>query len=44
VAKAEAAGREVIKPCFEVPGVGRIAVVEGSTGAIIGMMTATPSA
>ncbi len=39
VAKVEAAGGGVIKPCFDVAGVGRIAVVEDSTGAIIGLMT-----
>jgi predicted enzyme related to lactoylglutathione lyase len=42
VAKVEAAGGGVVKPCFDVPGVGRIAVVEDSTGAIVGMMTAKP--
>src|SRR5215475_12460080 len=44
VKKVEAAGGGVIKPCFDVPGVGRIAVVEDSTGAVIGMMTANPAA
>ena len=44
VKKAEAAGGGVIKPCFDIPGVGRIAVVEDSTGAVIGMMTAKPPA
>jgi predicted enzyme related to lactoylglutathione lyase len=42
VAKVDAAGGEVIQPCFDVPGVGRIAVVADSTGAVIGIMTAKP--
>src|SRR5262245_10518500 len=44
VKKAERAGGEVIKPCFDIPGVGRIAVVEDATGAVIGIMTAKPAA
>ena len=43
VAKAEAAGGEVCMPCFDVPGVGRIAMVVDSTGATIGLMTAKPA-
>ena len=43
VAKVAKAGGEVLKPCFDVPGVGRIAIVEDPTGAIIGIMTAAPS-
>ncbi len=44
VAKVAAAGGEVAKPCFDVPGVGRIAIIEDPTGAMIGIMTAAPSA
>jgi uncharacterized protein len=44
VAKVAAAGGEVVKPCFDVPGVGRIAMVEDPTGAMIGIMTAKPAA
>jgi hypothetical protein len=44
VAKVEAAGGEIAKPCFDVPGVGRIAIIEDPTGAIIGIMTAAPAA
>ena len=43
VAKVAKAGGEVLKPCFDVPGVGRIAIVEDPTGAVIGIMTAAPS-
>ncbi len=42
VAKVAKAGGEVLKPCFDVPGVGRIAIVEDPTGAVIGIMTAAP--
>lgn len=42
VAKVEKAGGEIAKPCFDVPGVGRIAIIEDPTGAMIGIMTATP--
>jgi predicted enzyme related to lactoylglutathione lyase len=34
----------VAKPCFDVPGVGRIAIIEDPTGAMIGIMTAAPGA
>ena len=44
VAKAEKAGGEVVMPCFDVPGVGRIAMVVDSAGAPIGLMTAKPAA
>ena len=43
VAKVAKAGGEVLKPCFDVPGVGRIAIVEDPTGAVIGIMTAAAS-
>ena len=40
VAKVEAAGGGIIKPCFDIPNVGRFAVVEDATGAVIGLATA----
>jgi hypothetical protein len=39
VAKAVKAGAKLIKPIFEVPGVGRIAVLEQPGGAGVGWMT-----
>ena len=42
VAKVAKAGGEVLKPAFDVPGVGRIAIIEDPTGAMIGLMTAKP--
>ena len=39
VAKAEKAGAKLMKPIFEVPGVGRIAVLMQPGGAGIGWMT-----
>jgi predicted enzyme related to lactoylglutathione lyase len=39
VDKAKAAGASVIKPVFDVPGVGRIAVLKEPGGAVIGWMT-----
>jgi uncharacterized protein len=44
VAKVAKAGGEIAKPCFDVPGVGRIAIIEDPTGAMIGIMTAAPGA
>lgn len=35
----EAAGGRVIKPCIDVPDVGRIAVIEDPAGADVGVMT-----
>ena len=37
--KAQAAGATVLKPVFDVPGVGRIAVLKEPGGAVIGWMT-----
>lgn len=37
--KAVAAGGEVLRPAFEVPGVGRIAVVADTEGAVSGWIT-----
>ncbi len=38
VAKVEAAGGMVIRPPFDVPGVGRIAIVKDKGGAVCGWM------
>jgi hypothetical protein len=35
-------GGQVLKPVFEVPGVGRIAIVRDPTGAALGIMTPAP--
>lgn len=43
VAKAAKAGAKLMKPVFEVPGVGRIAVLMEPGGAGIGWMTPTKS-
>jgi hypothetical protein len=37
--KVEGAGGEVIRPVFEVPGVGRIAILKDPTGAVVGWIT-----
>ena len=39
VAALEKEGGKVMKPAFDVPGVGRIAVVADATGAMMGWMT-----
>lgn len=39
LSKATAAGGEVLRPPFEVDGVGRIAIVRDRTGAVMGWMT-----
>ncbi len=36
---AAAAGGKVVQPPFDIPGVGRIAMIQDPTGAMIGMMT-----
>lgn len=41
LAKLEAAGGTILKPAFDVPGIGRIAIVADATGAPLGWMTAT---
>jgi predicted enzyme related to lactoylglutathione lyase len=38
VAEAEAAGGKLLMPIFDVPSVGRIAVLQDPTGAVIGWM------
>jgi predicted enzyme related to lactoylglutathione lyase len=39
VVKATAAGAELVRPIFEVPGVGRIAILKDPTGAGLGWIT-----
>jgi len=39
VTKVEGAGGEVVRPVFEVPGVGRIAIVKDASGASVGWIT-----
>jgi len=39
VAKVQAAGGEIMRPPFDVPGVGRFAIVKDAAGAAIGWMT-----
>ena len=41
-AAAEAAGGTVVQQPFDVPGVGRIAMIRDPSGAVVGMMTPTP--
>lgn len=43
-AKIAEAGGAVMRPPFDVPGVGRIAIVRAPTGAVSGVMTPTPPA
>lgn len=40
VAKVAAAGGKVTRPPFDIPGIGRIAIIEDATGAALGIMTA----
>jgi predicted enzyme related to lactoylglutathione lyase len=40
--KVEAAGGKVLRPPWDVPGVGRIAIVQDSTGSVMGWMTPVP--
>lgn len=42
IAAAIAAGGTVLRPPFEVPEVGRIAIVKDTTGAVSGWMTPVP--
>jgi predicted enzyme related to lactoylglutathione lyase len=39
VGKAKAAGASVIRPPFDIPGVGRIAILREPGGAVVGWMT-----
>lgn len=40
VARVAGAGGKVLQPCFDVPGVGRIAIIADPSGAVLGIMTA----
>jgi hypothetical protein len=40
VGKVAKAGGKVLQPCFDVPGVGRIAMIQDPTGGVVGIMTA----
>ncbi len=42
VDKVAEAGGTVLQPCFDVPGVGRIAMIQDPTGGVVGIMTAAP--
>ena len=42
VAETEANGGTVVNPAFDVPGVGRIAMIMDPGGAVVGMMTPAP--
>ena len=42
VAKATAAGAKLLRPIFDLPGVGRIAILKDPVGAALGWMTPTP--
>jgi predicted enzyme related to lactoylglutathione lyase len=35
-------GGKVLRPAFDIPNVGRIAIIADSTGASVGLMTSTP--
>ncbi len=39
VGKVAGAGGKVVRPCFDVPGVGRIAIIQDPTGGVVGIMT-----
>jgi uncharacterized protein len=39
VAKATAAGAKLLRPLFDVPGIGRIAIIQDPTGAALGWIT-----
>jgi predicted enzyme related to lactoylglutathione lyase len=41
VERAKAAGAELLRPMFDVPGVGRIAILKDPTGAVLGWITPT---
>ncbi len=43
VGKVAEAGGQVIQPCFDVAGVGRIAMIADPTGAVLGIMTPSPA-
>ncbi|MGI9485150.1 MAG: VOC family protein [Geminicoccaceae bacterium] len=39
IEKAKTAGAEIVKPAFDIPGVGRIAMLKDPSGAVLGWMT-----
>ena len=41
--QARAAGAELLRPLFDVPGVGRIAILKDPTGAALGWITPAPA-
>jgi predicted enzyme related to lactoylglutathione lyase len=41
VARATAAGAKLLRPIFDVSGVGRIAILKDPVGAVLGWMTPT---
>ncbi|SON57077.1 27 kDa antigen Cfp30B [Hartmannibacter diazotrophicus] len=41
LALVEAAGGEIKRPAFDVPGVGRIAIVKDASGAVVGWVTSS---
>ena len=42
VALVEENGGKVVRPPFNIPNVGRIAIIQDATGAFVGLMTSTP--
>lgn len=42
VAQAKQQGGKLMRPLFDVPDVGRIAIVQDPTGAVVGWMTSAP--
>jgi hypothetical protein len=42
VRKAVAAGGKILRPAFDIPGVGRIAIIEQPGGGMVGWMTPAP--
>ena len=42
VALVEENGGKVLRPPFNIPNVGRIAIITDATGAALGLMTSTP--
>jgi uncharacterized protein len=44
VAEAQTIGGTLLRPAFDVEGVGRIAIVQDPSGAVIGWMTSAPPA
>ncbi len=42
--RAESAGGKILRPAFDVPGIGRIVIPQDSNGAAMGWMTPTARA